>query len=406
VIHLERSAQVFINETCDYELLLPANRPGKQEILSYTYSIKPDALIKSESGEYIPTWKNLSFYKLKEQDLTADVLIRIYKYDLLTAKKKPYSNKGNVDTLSYLKAEENFEVKSKKIVRLADSINGSNREEVVHAVFDYVVSHLDYYRFEEQDRGAKKALKQGRGDCTEYSELMITLCRAKHIPAKIIMGLVIDQNGVIGYHNWVEVYFSQYGWVAFDPTHADGKRARTAFESMENKYIALSDRRWIRNISCSCTNSQYNFSLKLIDSHSDPVKEKYTRMRMLYKESKSKEVLPLLDSLLYLTPDDFSLYMYKGVAQARLGNFDTAVVNLQRALSKVKTPNQKGAALYGFANYLALKGDTDMALSYLKECFRLGMQSKEMLNDPDFENLKDNPVYIELQKELKAKPEK
>ena len=82
----------------------------------------------------------------------------------------------------------------------------------------------------------KKALKTKNGDCTEYAELMIALCRAKGIPARIVNGMVVV-NATNPRHNWVEIYLKQYGWIGFDPTHGDSPKSLTSFENLENKYI-------------------------------------------------------------------------------------------------------------------------------------------------------------------------
>ena len=46
---------------------------------------------------------------------------------------------------------------------------------------------------------------------------MVTLCRIKNIPARIVAGNIAI-NGKNSKHNWVEVYYSEYGWVMYDPT--------------------------------------------------------------------------------------------------------------------------------------------------------------------------------------------
>ena len=64
--------------------------------------------------------------------------------------------------------------------------------------------------------GAKKALKDRVGECSEFSAIMIALCRANGIPARLVIGHIAREQNTK--HNWVEVYFDEYGWVTFDPT--------------------------------------------------------------------------------------------------------------------------------------------------------------------------------------------
>ena len=69
-----------------------------------------------------------------------------------------------------------------------------------------------------------------RGYCTYFASAMAVLLRADGIPARVAIGyatgerigdenryLVRESDG----HAWVEVYFSGYGWVEFDPTPAN-----------------------------------------------------------------------------------------------------------------------------------------------------------------------------------------
>lgn len=400
-IHLEHVNLEYSSNSCDYELLLPAYRIGKQEVLEYKYSVEPNSIIKTNRSEYIAKWKNISFSELKKTSIDVNMIIRIKKYDLNTAKFKSIIDTANLDTLNYLIEERNFQIKSKNIVKVANTLIGSTREEITNSIFDYVIGHLEYYNYIDVDRGAKKALKQGKGDCTEYSELMVTLCRTKQIPAKIIKGLTIKKGGEVGRHNWVEVYFPQYGWVAFDPTWADYPNSSTTFYSMKNLYIELSDRRWIDPVACSCNNRNNDFLYTLKDSCNDLLSVKYARMKKLYNNEKSKDVILLIDSLLKLTPKNYNLWLHKGISLARLNDFDSSVKCLQEALLNVSSQLEKAYVIYGFANYYALKGEAEQAISYLKESIKLGViPNKKLMDDNDFNKIKDNPNYIELQKQL------
>lgn len=100
------------------------------------------------------------------------------------------------------------------------------------------------------DYSAKHALKYGKGDCTE---LMIALCRINNIPARYIIGLVIKYPNKLGYHNWVEIFLPNKGWVPFDPTFTDGKNCSTTFNKMKNIYVYSSFTRDIKHVSWNYT---------------------------------------------------------------------------------------------------------------------------------------------------------
>ncbi|MHA1669048.1 MAG: transglutaminase-like domain-containing protein [Promethearchaeota archaeon] len=108
----------------------------------------------------------------------------------------------------------------------------------------------DYLTYDDtlpaQEKGALWAYDNKRGDCSEYSSLMITLLRCQGIPARKVTGYVIsanpslkpyigqkwsynlndqESNSFLG-HAWVEYYVPNIGWIACDPTwNSDGEYA-------------------------------------------------------------------------------------------------------------------------------------------------------------------------------------
>jgi hypothetical protein len=62
---------------------------------------------------------------------------------------------------------------------------------------------------------AVEVLKEGEGDCTEYSVLASALAKASGIPARLVTGAVYV-DGVFGFHAWLEVFVGY--WQPLDPT--------------------------------------------------------------------------------------------------------------------------------------------------------------------------------------------
>ena len=59
-----------------------------------------------------------------------------------------------------------------------------------------------------EDFGALYALRQRRGDCSEYACLVVALCRAAGIPARMVEGYVSDRSFApkpMDFHDWAEV---------------------------------------------------------------------------------------------------------------------------------------------------------------------------------------------------------
>jgi tetratricopeptide (TPR) repeat protein len=388
-------------DRCDYMLLVPASRPGRQHVLEYKYnSLKPAGVIKNAHKEYYLKWSQVSFARLKDSVMEVTMKIKLYRYDLATARAHPAPDKKDLDTLPYLQDEENFRCWSKPITEVAEKIEGSTREEVAKNIFEFVKEKLDYKIFFFQDRGAKQALKDGEGDCTEYSELMVTLCRAKKIPARIVKGLIPHYNGTVGRHNWVEVFFPGLGWVAFDPTFADSPKGNTTFYSMPNTYIELGARRFIETVISPCRGADIPFTLSLKDSTAELTRSfntVYKNALVYYQASENEKARSLLDTLIRMQPDAYTLRNLRAVLRARLGQFDSAQKDLQLAMKTAESDKERKFCHYACANYYALKGDSLNAVKSLREAFDLGFDDmKHLRNDPDFEKVKSYPPFREL----------
>ena len=396
---------------CNYGLLVPDNIKGKQQILEYQYpGLKPHHFNKTKENEYYLVWEGISFFALQKTNLDVSMKIRLYTYDLKTAKKHPIApDSKDKDTLKYLADEENFRIKARNIQEAASQIPVGDREEILKSIFAYVVNSLDYHIFFDQDRGAKKALKEGRGDCTEYSELMITLCRAKNIPARIVMGLIPKSNGTVGYHNWVEVYFPLYGWVAFDPTWADHPKATTTFYSMKNTYVQLSYKRFTHTVQNPCGETGVSVT-KLKDTCTDLTEDisiKTKRMQAYYNSYQLDKAAALLDTLMGYEPDNSTFWTFKGMVKARQADYEKAYSCMQNAIKNAETSFDRSNCLYGLSNYYALRAEADSAVKYLQESVNLGFDNyKQLANDTDFYKIKSYPAFMKITEELKLQSEK
>ncbi len=89
---------------------------------------------------------------------------------------------------------------------------------------------VDFFLFELQT-----------GYCDYYASAMVVMARSLGLPARLATGFLAQpagENGVqtiyqINAHSWAEIYFSDYGWVEFEPT--------AAFPSSETRPVAPAD---------------------------------------------------------------------------------------------------------------------------------------------------------------------
>lgn len=137
---------------------------------------------------------------------------------------------GQVQTSGYLGEEPYVQVKENLIQDKAAQLRGDTEEQTLKNVYDWVSSNLIYAGYIKQDRGALYALKNKRGDCTEYMYLFMALARANGIPVRGVGGYVVSEDAILrarDYHNWVQVY-SNERWRNIDPQNkvflAEGRR--------------------------------------------------------------------------------------------------------------------------------------------------------------------------------------
>ncbi len=58
--------------------------------------------------------------------------------------------------------------------------------------------------------------KNNGGDCAAHSKVLVSLLRNNGIPARYIVGGVINKNNGFDRHVWVEFYLERYGWIPAD----------------------------------------------------------------------------------------------------------------------------------------------------------------------------------------------
>ena len=121
-------------------------------------------------------------------------------------------------------AERFLEVNHTSIKSQAEQLsqNTGTACEISENIYTYVIDTLDYAGYIPESLGAVEALRRGSGDCTEYSDLAITLHRAAGIPAQFVEGITYSRDGFYdegqSKHDWLEVYLPGTGWVPLDPT--------------------------------------------------------------------------------------------------------------------------------------------------------------------------------------------
>jgi len=192
-----------------------------------TYDIFNATLSPSQSvilsQKYNVTLNAISFSNIQPSDIgvydTSDEMFNLY---------------CNHSELYYERDDPNLNSTSYDIVDQDD-----NPIEKAQKICDWVAQYLTYDgTLPDQEMGALWAYNNRRGDCSEFSSLMITLLRCQGIPARKVTGFVfstnpdiqiidgqqksfyINSNGYANFlgHAWTEYFVPNIGWIACDPT--------------------------------------------------------------------------------------------------------------------------------------------------------------------------------------------
>jgi len=223
-----------------FTVLLPKTIAARQEI-SAEYSPQPSKIFNRNGSRYA----EFVFRKPKKRfRVTVKIKAELSRYDLSTARRKGrQDNDKDLNLEPFLKHEKRIEKDDDQIRKIANAIKAQTKIDTVRQAYMYVLDNMEYGGFKEKDLGALDALKNKKGDCSEYTALFVALCRADDIPARVVYGYTSDYKDTPK-HAWAEVYLKKYGWVPFDPTRGDQDNRfirDILFHTLEPIYIYLAD---------------------------------------------------------------------------------------------------------------------------------------------------------------------
>lgn len=108
----------------------------------------------------------------------------------------------------WLAPERYIESDHEAIAAQALALKSATDAGTVRKIYDFVAASMDYVGYMPEDFGALYALRQRREDCSEYACLVVALCRAAGIPARMVEGYVTDRSFAprpMDFHDWAEV---------------------------------------------------------------------------------------------------------------------------------------------------------------------------------------------------------
>ena len=108
----------------------------------------------------------------------------------------------------------------KKITNLVKIKSKLDSVDFCHQLNEIVGNSISYESGSTSiDTKATDAISIGKGVCQDFAHILIGLARYYGYPARYVNGFSAhESNGVSETHAWVEIYITDLGWVAFDPS--------------------------------------------------------------------------------------------------------------------------------------------------------------------------------------------
>ena len=162
------------------------------------------------------------------------------------AKIIPNTIKASIDDKNYLKEQVFWPINDPSIKQIADSLKN------IKDIYNYTVNTLnyDYNAINASNRkGALVTLSSPNTSiCTDFTDLFITLARAKGIPAREVQGFAYTNNSKIKpininadiLHAWPQYYEqNKESWVSVDPTWEKTTNGIDYFNDLDPNHFAF-----------------------------------------------------------------------------------------------------------------------------------------------------------------------
>lgn len=218
-------------------LLVPSDLPYRQRIINKKWILPPTKIHQREGG----TEAEWIIDKPKPKtELGCVLTIELSPYDFSQRFKDKKTGPEGFD--SYLKEEKFLEKSSPSIISLAkvSAPKKESGERLLQSLFSGTLENLKTHGFVNEARGADLALELGGGDCTDFTDVLVTLCRVRGLPARHIRGVIAAPfaRSDTPKHSWAEVYVPKNGWIRLDPYLT--KLGHAGYKRLKNNYITFS----------------------------------------------------------------------------------------------------------------------------------------------------------------------
>lgn len=223
------------SENIKTEIALPPDTPTQKTIYRQI-SPPPDNVLVDNDGNWLA-----QYYLSAKQNIEITASGQVKITTAQTPHQQPIPNQNQLT-----QSQKYWPVGDPNIQQIAQNLKTAKD------IYDYVVSHLDYSYQQinhSQRQGALFAIQNPHLSlCTEFTDLFITLARAKGIPAREVEGFAHTNNPKIKpanpqtdiLHAWPQYYHQQKkAWISIDPTWAKTTKGIDYFNDLDLNHFAF-----------------------------------------------------------------------------------------------------------------------------------------------------------------------
>jgi len=202
------------------DVMVPPNISPIQQVTKVDSNYQPSKLITDKEGN---RWIRYYFPQIVPKEkitlvYRATIITRIVAYDI-TRIRGEEENKEHLYPETYTehtKPEPFLESNHEEIIKITNRYRGHSPLSKILTFLKFVRNNLEYTPL-NGDHGAAYAIEKRYGDCTEFSTLFVSLCRAANVPARLTTSIIFSDIEGWQYHSQAE-FFANGIWFPIDPT--------------------------------------------------------------------------------------------------------------------------------------------------------------------------------------------
>lgn len=179
------------------------------------------------------------FMRARWSPLTRSATIKISYTASITSRLTPMESQAQFPLRDipkteaiFLKSTNMVQSTSEEIVSLSKKLtsHAKTEYEAVQAILNWVSDNIKY-TYNPPQYDALYTLRTASGNCQNFAHLSMALLRAAGIPSRIVGGISLKRQWKVpvgsgnylvqdmgqGGHAWLEIYFSDLGWLSYDP---------------------------------------------------------------------------------------------------------------------------------------------------------------------------------------------